>query len=89
MRELEYLQKQGLASHASLENAIVFDDMAAMQALRFENEPVRHKALDALGDFFLLGRPLQARLDISRGSHSLHVAFVKKIFALLPNEAML
>ncbi len=59
--------------------------MAAMQALRFDNEPVRHKALDALGDLFLLGKPLQAELDISRGSHTLHHAFVQELYKNQPS----
>ena len=80
LAELEYLKKQGLATRANLENAIVFNESGALQELRYQNEPVRHKALDALGDLFLIGRPLSAKLDIMRGSHALHVAFAQKIW---------
>lgn len=80
LAELEYLKKQGLASRAGLENAIVFSESGALQELRFHNEPVRHKALDALGDLFLIGRPLSAKLDIMRGSHALHVAFARQVW---------
>jgi len=44
---------------------------------------VRHKALDALGDLFLIGKPLSAKLSILRGSHALHVAFAQKIWQKL------
>lgn len=79
LSELEYLRSQGLASQASLENAIVFDESGALQPLRHQNEPVRHKALDALGDFFLLGQPIRANITIMRGSHELHTHFIRKL----------
>jgi UDP-3-O-[3-hydroxymyristoyl] N-acetylglucosamine deacetylase len=82
LSELEALRAAGLAAHASLENAIVFDNTRPMQPLRHPQEPVRHKALDALGDFFLLGRPVQGRLEIKRGSHQAHVAFMRQLTAL-------
>ena len=56
-----------------------------MTELRAPDEPVRHKALDALGDFYLLGRPLRGRLEVVRGSHGAHVRFAR----LLLREAML
>ena len=85
LSDLEKLRESGLATAASLENAIVYGDDGPMTALRVPDEPVRHKALDALGDFYLLGRPLLGRLEVIRGSHSAHVAFAR---ALL-REAML
>lgn len=72
LAEAEALVGRGLARGASLEHAIVFGDDGPLRPLRFEDEPVRHKALDALGDLALLGRPLGATLDIERGSHALH-----------------
>ena len=75
LTELPALRAQGLAGKASLEHAIVFDDVGPLQALRYPDEPVRHKALDALGDLFLVGRPLRGRLTVKRGSHAAHVAF--------------
>lgn len=81
LKELESLQEAGLASKASLENAIVFDTSGAMQSLRCPDEPVRHKALDALGDFFLLGRPLQGSLYVHRGSHQTHINFLQALTA--------
>jgi UDP-3-O-[3-hydroxymyristoyl] N-acetylglucosamine deacetylase len=79
--EYEILRSQGLASHVSLENAIVFDDAGPLSPLRFPDEPVRHKALDVLGDFFLLGQPLQGTLCVSRGSHHHHLNFMKQLLA--------
>src|SRR5690606_18199401 len=72
LAEAEYLKSRGLALGADLDRAIVFGDEGPLRPLRFPNEPVRHKALDALGDLALLGRPLAARVTIERGSHTLH-----------------
>ncbi len=85
LSELDGLRERGLATAASLDNAVVYGDNGPMTQLRASDEPVRHKALDALGDFYLLGRPLLGRLEVIRGSHSAHVAFAR---ALL-REAML
>jgi UDP-3-O-[3-hydroxymyristoyl] N-acetylglucosamine deacetylase len=81
LKEYEMLRKQGLASHVSLENAIVFDENGTLSPLRFPNEPVRHKALDVLGDFFLLGKPLLGSLSVARGSHAAHVTFMRQLLA--------
>jgi UDP-3-O-[3-hydroxymyristoyl] N-acetylglucosamine deacetylase len=81
LKDYEALRSQGLASHVSLENAIVFDENGPLSPLRFPNEPVRHKALDVLGDFFLLGKPLLGRLEVARGSHAAHVTFMKQLLA--------
>jgi UDP-3-O-[3-hydroxymyristoyl] N-acetylglucosamine deacetylase len=81
LKDYEMLRKQGLASHVGLENAIVFDENGTLSPLRFRNEPVRHKALDVLGDFFLLGKPLSGSLSVERGSHAAHVAFMKQLLA--------
>jgi UDP-3-O-[3-hydroxymyristoyl] N-acetylglucosamine deacetylase len=81
LKDYETLRKQGLASHVSLENAIVFDENGTLSPLRFHNEPVRHKALDVLGDFFLLGKPLLGKLSVARGSHAAHVTFMRQLFA--------
>lgn len=79
--EFESLISQGLASGANLENAIVFAEEGPLVPLRAEDEPVRHKALDALGDLFLLARPLDARVSFWRGSHAVHVAFMRELLA--------
>lgn len=79
LAEVDVLHARGLAAGASLENAIVFDDDGPMRPLRVPDEPVRHKVLDALGDLFLLGRPLEAHLTFVRGSHALHVRLMREL----------
>lgn len=86
LAEAEYLKSRGLALGAGLEHAIVFADEGPLRPLRFPDEPVRHKALDALGDLALLGRPLAARVTIERGSHSLHRLLMSAIVASTAEE---
>lgn len=81
LSELEKLREHGLATAASLDNAIVYGANGPLSPLRAPDEPVRHKALDALGDFYLLGRPLLGRLRIERGSHQAHVAFARALLS--------
>jgi UDP-3-O-[3-hydroxymyristoyl] N-acetylglucosamine deacetylase len=81
LSELEILRAHGLALGASLDNVVAFAEQAPLQPLRFKDEPVRHKALDALGDFYLLGRPLHAALSISKASHHIHVQAMREIVA--------
>lgn len=81
LRDLRALLELGLAGGASLENAIVFDDDGPLRPLRSPDEPVRHKALDALGDLALLGRPLHGTIRVHRGSHGLHLALMRELLA--------
>ncbi len=85
-RDVEALRAAGLARGASAENAIVFFD-DGVPDMRFPDEPVRHKALDALGDMYLLGRPFAGRLEIVRGGHTLHHQFVTHLLAQAPMGA--
>ncbi len=71
-RDWEALKARGLALGASEAHVIVFAMDGPTRPLRHPDEPVRHKALDAVGDLALLGRPVRARLTIERGSHALH-----------------
>ncbi|HZW28996.1 MAG TPA: UDP-3-O-acyl-N-acetylglucosamine deacetylase, partial [Trueperaceae bacterium] len=81
LREAEALRARGLVRGASLEHAIVFADDGPLRPLRFPDEPVRHKALDAIGDLALLGRPLRAHVTLQRGSHSLHHALMSRLLS--------
>lgn len=81
LRDAEALRARGLALGASLEHAIVYDDDGPLRPLRSPDEPVRHKALDAIGDLALLGRPLRAHVTISRGSHALHHALMAALLS--------
>lgn len=85
--ELGSLHARGLALGASLDNTLVFHGGRAVNAPRGSDEPVRHKALDAVGDLFLLGRPLQARLSLTRPSHGLHARLLSSVTEPLPREA--
>ena len=82
--ELAALQARGLAEGARAGSGILFTDEGTSGPLRSPDEPVRHKALDALGDLALLGRPLAGRVRIHRGSHRAHVDAMRHFLATLP-----
>ena len=77
--ELDELHAAGLARGASLDNVLVFSETGAVNEPRHALEPVRHKALDLLGDLALLGRPVHGLGTVVRGSHALHHQFVREI----------
>jgi UDP-3-O-[3-hydroxymyristoyl] N-acetylglucosamine deacetylase len=80
LKEVEMLRQQGLALGGSLENAIVIGDTGVLNnALRFEDEFVRHKILDVIGDLALLGYPIIGHVVAHRGGHALHTAFAAKV----------
>ena len=80
LKEVEMLRQQGLALGGSLENAIVVGDTGVLNnALRFEDEFVRHKILDVIGDMALVGHPLIGHLVAHRGGHALHTAFAAQV----------
>ena len=82
--EVRALRAAGGLLGAAEGRGIVFGDEGPLVALRWPDEPVRHKALDALGDFTLLGFPLRGRLSVERGSHAAHVAFMQRLRTLAP-----
>jgi UDP-3-O-[3-hydroxymyristoyl] N-acetylglucosamine deacetylase len=77
--EVEGLWARGLAIGGNLENAIVFDTDGPMQPLRWPNEVVRHKVLDLLGDFALLGSWPQFEVIAIKSGHALHTAAVRAL----------
>jgi UDP-3-O-[3-hydroxymyristoyl] N-acetylglucosamine deacetylase len=80
LKEVEMLRQQGLALGGSLENAIVIGDTGVLNnALRFDDEFVRHKILDVIGDMALVGHPIVGHLVAHRGGHALHTAFAAKV----------
>lgn len=85
LRDIEFLQSNGLALGGSLDNAVVVGDYRIMneQGLRFENEFVRHKLLDALGDLYMLGAPLIGWYQGYKSGHDLNN---KLCLALLEHE---
>src|SRR6187551_3203807 len=80
LKEVEMLRQRGLALGGSLDNAIVLGETGVLNnALRFEDEFVRHKILDAIGDLSLVGYPVIGHLVAHRGGHALHTAFAARI----------
>jgi len=80
LKEVEMLRQQGLALGGSLENAIVIGETGVLNGrLRFEDEFVRHKILDVIGDMALLGYPLVGHLVAHRGGHALHTEFAAHV----------
>lgn len=86
MQDIEALRSQGLALGGSLENAIVMDSYRVLNndGLRYDDELVKHKVLDAVGDLYLLGHPLIGAFSGCRSGHALNNRLVR---ALLADEA--
>jgi UDP-3-O-[3-hydroxymyristoyl] N-acetylglucosamine deacetylase len=80
LKDVEMMRQNGLALGGSLENAIVLGETGILNnALRFEDEFVRHKILDAVGDLALVGYPVIGHLVAHRAGHALHTEFAAKI----------
>ena len=80
LKEVEMLRQKGLALGGSLDNAVVLGETGVLNnSLRFEDEFVRHKILDAIGDLALVGYPVIWHLVAHRGGHELHAAFAEKL----------
>jgi UDP-3-O-[3-hydroxymyristoyl] N-acetylglucosamine deacetylase len=79
LKEVEMLRQRGLALGGSLENAIILGETGVLNPLRFEDEFVRHKILDVIGDLSLVGYPIQGHLVVHRGGHALHTAFAAEL----------
>jgi len=84
VRDIGLLQRQGLALGGRFDNFVLFGDEGPINdALRFPDEPVRHKILDAIGDLYLLGRRLQAKVVAHMTGHSHNIAVLNKVRELL------
>jgi len=80
LKDVEMLRQNGLALGGSLDNAIVLGETGVLNnALRYEDEFVRHKILDAVGDLALVGYPVIGHLVAHRAGHALHTEFAAKI----------
>jgi len=79
LKEVEWLRQNGLALGGSLENAIVIGDTGVLNALRFEDEFVRHKILDVVGDLALVGYPIVGHVVAHRAGHALHTQLAAEI----------
>lgn len=80
-REIEWLQKNGLAKGGSLDNAIIVGDdrIVNQDKMRYHDEFVRHKILDTIGDLMLLGKPVIGRFIGFKSGHTLNLKLVKKL----------
>lgn len=83
LHEAEALWAAGLAKGASLDNAVVVsgDRIMNEDGLRFDDECVRHKILDAVGDLYLAGAPIVGRYEGERASHALNNALLREVFS--------
>jgi len=83
LKEVEMMKRYGLARGGSLDNAVVIDGDQVLNAggLRYPDEFVRHKALDCLGDFSLIGMPIMGHVVTSKSGHAFNHAFLEKFFA--------
>ncbi len=81
LKDVQYLRSKGLALGGSLDNAVVLDEKKVLnpEGLRYEDEFVRHKILDALGDISLLGMPVIGDYESYAGSHHLNHLLTKQI----------
>jgi UDP-3-O-[3-hydroxymyristoyl] N-acetylglucosamine deacetylase len=83
LKDVEALRAAGLARGASMENAVVLDGDRVLnpEGLRRPDEFVRHKALDAVGDLYVLGAPLMARFEGLYAGHGLNNQLVRALMA--------
>ena len=83
LRDVDRLRAAGLAKGGSLDNAVVVDEFSILnpEGLRFPDEFVRHKLLDALGDVSLLGRPVVGALTVFKTGHALNHRLVTQVLS--------
>ena len=81
MQDVEALRTSGLALGGSLDNAIVMDEFRVLNAdgLRFQDEFVKHKVLDAIGDLYLAGHPLVGAFSAHKSGHALNNRLVREL----------
>ena len=82
-KDVEYMRSRGLALGGGLDNAIVMDDTKVLNAggLRYDDEFVKHKILDAMGDLYVVGRPLLAAYSAFRSGHALNNKLLRALMA--------
>ena len=83
MQEVEAMRAAGLGLGGSLQNAIVLDEFRVLnsEGLRYDNEFVKHKVLDAIGDLYLLGHPLIGQYTAFKSGHGLNNAVARALLA--------
>ena len=82
-KDVEMMRASGLALGGGLDNAIVMDDYKVLNVggLRYDDEFVKHKILDAMGDLYLIGHPLLAAYSASRSGHALNNLLLRELLA--------
>ena len=82
-RDVEMMRSHGLALGGGLDNAIVMDDVKVLNAdgLRYQDEFVKHKILDAIGDLYVIGKPLLAAYSAFRSGHAMNNQFLRALLA--------
>ena len=79
---MEKMQKLGLINGGKLSNCILIDDEKIVNTdLRFPDELARHKILDIIGDFYLLGKPISGKITAHMTGHSDNIALLKAVQA--------
>lgn len=83
MRDIEYLRERNLALGGSMDNAVVLDDFRVLNpnGLRYEDEFVKHKVLDAIGDLYLLGRNVLGKFTGFKSGHELNNLLLRALVA--------
>ena len=83
MRDLEYMRERNLGLGGSMDNAIVLDEFRVLNedGLRYADEFVRHKILDAIGDLYLAGRPILGAFEGYKSGHALNNKLVRALMA--------
>lgn len=84
LKDVDRLRQQGIIKGGSLENAIVIGEHNFLnEELRFDDEIVRHKILDVIGDLTLLGKPIKGHIIAVRSGHAFNIRFVQKVLDTL------
>lgn len=83
LKDVQYMMANGLAKGGSLNNAIILGDDGVLNSsgLRFKDEFVRHKILDCIGDFSLIGFPIYGHILSNKAGHSTNLKFMKKLIS--------
>lgn len=83
MHEVEFLRSNGLARGGSLDNAIVLDEYRVLNedGLRYDDEFVKHKALDAIGDLYMIGHPILGAFHAFKSGHALNNKLLRALIA--------
>lgn len=83
LKDVEHLRTNGFAKGGSLDNAVVLGENGILNSsgLRFKDEFVRHKVLDSIGDFSLIGFPIYGHIIANKSGHSANIRFLKKLLS--------